>query len=256
MDQPLEQRSVVARVGALLNAISASHVPLTLSEIAERADIPLSSAHRLLNELVEIDLVTRRSRRYHMNLHVFEIGLQIPWMRTLREAAEPHMAKHALVSNHVVNIGVLRGGDVLYVAKVTGPGGPILQSTLGGRLPAHCTALGKLLLAHLDPHDAFRILDSDLERLSPYSTTVLPVLSEEFVKIRKEGVAYDREEVSFGLFCAAVPVRSQSQVVAGVSVSARSKDVHEPRSIRLLKGLASQIEESLEASRYPLDIEA
>lgn len=253
---PPQQRSVVARVARLLDAISSSPVPLTLTEVASRSGLPLSTTHRLLNELVDTDLVARLDKRFVLNLHMFEIGLQIPWLRTLRETAEPLMHKYALETNQIVNLAILRASDVVYIAKVAGPGAPRVPSHVGGRLPAHCTALGKLLMAHLDPHEADRRLSNNLVRLSPYSTVTPQVLAREFAQIRAEGVAYDREEVSTGLSCVAVPVRSGDRVVAAVSVAGRTHEVPVRTDIRGLQRLAYQIGASMAASANQLLLDA
>lgn len=243
---PRKQRSVVGRVSVLLDTISSSHVPLTLSDVARRSNLPLTTAHRLLNELVENDLVTRANKRFVPNLHMFEMGLKIQWVRALRETAEPLMHEYASQNNYIVNLAVLSGPDIVYIAKVAGPRAPETPSHVGGRLPAHCTALGKLLLGHLDPQEAHRRLTGDLVRLSPYSTVSRRILEQELAQVRVEGVAHDREEVLLGLSCVAVPVRSHGHLVAALSVSGRTDEVQKRTDPRSLQELAFRVGNALD----------
>jgi DNA-binding IclR family transcriptional regulator len=124
--------------------------------------------------------------------------------------------------NESVNLAVLDGTDVVYSARHESSYSLRATSILGGRWPAHATALGKALLADLSESDVLRRYGRNprLRKLTPKTISDLKRLLAELEVVKRAGVAEDREENSIGVRCVAVPIRGASgQAVAALSVS-------------------------------------
>lgn len=120
------------------------------------------------------------------------------------------------------NIGVLDGGEVLYVDRVECHWPLRVQLRPGSRVPVHCTAIGKLLLAHLGAAQRRQLLATlPLTPFTPNTLVTVPELDRALERIRHDGVSINREEDSLGLNAMAVPVRgSDGKVLAGLAVHA------------------------------------
>jgi DNA-binding IclR family transcriptional regulator len=114
---------------------------------------------------------------------------------------------------------MLHGTDVVYLAKLYGHRNAVAASRIGGRLPAHCTAVGKVLLAY-DPATVEKITSGRLTALTAHSITDSNELARALDRVRREGVATEREESRPGLGCVAAPVFGRNRLpIAALSVS-------------------------------------
>ncbi|CAI9410123.1 IclR family transcriptional regulator [Nocardioides sp. T2.26MG-1] len=206
----------------LLDAFRGAGPTLGVSEIARRAGVPKSTAFRLLTHLEQGGYVERIGRDYCLGRHLFELGNSVPLCRPdgLRETAAPHLGVLVVKTQRLVNLAVLEGTEVVYLEKIHGHDSVQVESTVGGRMPAGCSALGKAMLA-FSGRDAIRtVLEGGLVRRTRYSVADPARFLKELSRIRAEGVAFDREEIQLGLVCAAAPVLGRDgRAVAAVSVS-------------------------------------
>lgn len=208
------------RVVAVLVAFRAEEDAVSPAELARRAGLPKSTVHRIVASLAEEGLLERQAARVRLGVRLFEIGQRVPRQRVLRDAARPYMHDLREATRQTVHLAILEGGEVMYVDILTVPGGPPLPSRVGGRLPAHVTGVGKAMLAFSPEETVRAVLEGGLVRLSPRSTVAPGVLARELARIRKAGVAYDREESGPGIVCAASPVLGAAREVLGaLSVS-------------------------------------
>ncbi len=143
----------IARVAGLLDEFHTGD-RLTLSELSTRTGLPRSSTHRLLTQLAEHGWVSKRGKTYALGRTPLEWGALARNHDRLHRAAHPVLHDLHSATGLVVHLAVLEGGDVRYVDKV-GRGPVALPSRIGGRQPAHRTALGKALLAHTRMHAAY-----------------------------------------------------------------------------------------------------
>ena len=194
------------RAVAVLSAFRADDDGLGAAELARRSGLPKSTAHRIALDLAEAGLLERRGTRVRLGLKLFEIGQRVPRQRVLRDAAVPHMSDLREATRQTVHLAVLEGAEVVYVEILGSPGGPRMPSQVGGRLPAHVTGVGKAIMAFSPPEAVRPVLDSGLAKTSERSLTAPGLLARELDTIRREGVAYDREESGAGIVCAASPV--------------------------------------------------
>jgi DNA-binding IclR family transcriptional regulator len=121
-----------------------------------------------------------------------------------------------------MHLAVLEAGTVVYLEKLRGQQGLQVElSGIGVRLPAHCSGVGKVLLAYQPWSEVLRVVGNEqLYPFTPNTITSLDVLAEELARVRQRGYAYDLEEVSIGLCCVAAPIRDyEGQVIAAISFS-------------------------------------
>ena len=142
--------TVVGRLEAILASFDGCDHALGLSEISHRVGLPKSTVHRLANQLCAVGWLERNSGGYRVGLRLLELG-SVALQRTgLREAAYKHMHSLAQRTGLVVHLGILDHGEVVYLDRVSTTR-VSLPTRVGGREPAYCTALGKVMLAFEDP---------------------------------------------------------------------------------------------------------
>jgi IclR family transcriptional regulator, acetate operon repressor len=232
--------SVLARACRLLAALDADHPQLSISELARRTRLPKSTTHRLAQELVGLGLLeTAAEGGVQLGLRLFELGELVPLRRSLRDAALPFMEDLVQATRQRVHLAVLEGTEVVYL-QILGTRSPIVvPSRTGGRLPAHATGVGKAMLAFAPTAVVQARIEAGLTRVSGRSITNAGVLARELTTIRKEGVAYDREESRLGVSCAAAPVFGpDGVVVAALSVTGRTGQVDVERLAPAVKTAA------------------
>jgi DNA-binding IclR family transcriptional regulator len=228
----------VGKALAVLDAFRAGGVLLGVSQIAERAHIPKSTAHRLLGVLVDRGYVERVDVRYQLGRAAFELGNMVAECRprNLRAIAIPYMTDLYRTFDATVHLAVLDGKDVLYVEKIYGHNGVDLPSRIGGRVPALCTALGKAILAFSDDETIAHALANPVPRLTVKTMTNPSILLNSLRKARKTGVAHDCEGSSLGAHCVAAPICRQStpDVLGAISMSFPVTEKVPPTAERLL----------------------
>jgi DNA-binding IclR family transcriptional regulator len=193
------------------------------SDLAESLDIPKSSLHALLSTLVQRSWIRldQKARRYRIAVRAWETGQAYLPVLDLVTVAEPHLRSAQVELGETVQLGVLEGVEVLYVAKVDSDRPIQLASKVGARLPAWATGLGKVLLASLPPEDLRRRM-ADIE-LTPFTESTRRNLSElevDLAQIRTDWVGCDDGEYSPFIHCVSVPVRNGSgNIIAAMSCS-------------------------------------
>ncbi|MGW5113170.1 IclR family transcriptional regulator [Nocardia sp. NPDC004123] len=221
-DRPDRDSSTsVAKALALLSSFTPHHLTMGVTEIARRANLPKSTAHRLLSVLVEWEMITKRGTEYSPGGRLTELAALSaqPDTQDLRRVALPYLLDLYEMTHETVNLCVLVGDDVLYVEKIHGHNCVNSPALVGVRLPAANTAVGKALLAFSETV----VVDRAARNLRPATSSSISSpaqLARELAAIRRTGIAYDRQETRPGLSCIAAPVRSWSgTVVAAVSIS-------------------------------------
>ena len=232
--------SVLGRACLLLDALDADHPSLSISELARRTGLAKSTTHRLAQELVGLGMLEALPEGgVQLGLRLFELGELVPLRRSLRDAALPFMEDLVEATRQRVHLAVLEGVEVVYL-QILGAKSPIvLPSRVGGRLPAHATGVGKAMLAYSAPAVVQARIEAGLPRVSARSIANAGVLVRELETIRKDGIAYDREESQIGVSCAAAPVFGpDGAVVAALSVTGRTGQVDVERLAPAVKTAA------------------
>jgi IclR family transcriptional regulator, acetate operon repressor len=222
MTRPAHQDgpSTLLRGLTLLDHFSAADNELSINELSRRSGTPKSTTHRLVAVLLEWGALEQGMGGVRLGMRLFELGSIVPVQRRLRELAIPFAHNLNEVTQLTSNVAIRDGQDVVYVEKVISRSLRVPHSREGGRLPLHCTALGKAILAHSDPGFVESVLGGELKAVAPRTITDPAVLRREFVRIRETKIAYDVEESQPGLFCVASPIfAGQNEVAGAISVT-------------------------------------
>jgi DNA-binding IclR family transcriptional regulator len=215
MTPPVETPSaVIDRVSLVLDAFDGPG-RLTLAQIVRRTGLPRSSAHRMLERLVQLRWLRRSGRDYELGMRLVELGSLAVHQDRMHRAAVPLLHDLHRATGLVVHLAVLDGSDVVYLEKIGDAMSTALPSRVGGRQPAHCSAVGKAMLAY--NADARNGVDLS-NRRTRYSISTAAQLSTELAKVRTHGVAFDREESLAGFGCVAAAIGGPNDAVAAVSV--------------------------------------
>ncbi|MCI2423203.1 IclR family transcriptional regulator [Saccharopolyspora sp. K220] len=214
------QVSSLSRALTLLDAFDKGDGELTLTELADKAGMPKSTAHRLIADLVKWRALERTSNGLRLGMRLFELGHLVPSPRQLRDIALPYLEDLYATTRKTVNLAVRDGMDIVYVEKLVAPNVPVPHSRTGGRLPIHCTALGKAILAFSPATLLDEVITTGLRRLTPKTTMDPKALRAEMVTVRERRIAYDVEESRVGLHCVGAPLFDRhGDVIAAVSVT-------------------------------------
>ncbi|GAA4149891.1 IclR family transcriptional regulator [Actinomadura keratinilytica] len=219
---PRDDRAAVEKAVSLLASFGdQTNAGLGVSELARRAGLSKSTAFRLLGILERNGVVEKVGRKYRLGERLYELGSRV-YDRDhdrIRDVLTPFLADLYELTHETVHLAALHGTDVVYLAKLYGHRQVRSPSRIGGRVPAYCTAVGKVLLAY--DHEALeQVLRAELQPLTPNTITDPDRLAAEIAKVRAEGVAFDDEEATPGLSCIAVPVLGHGgRAVAAMSVS-------------------------------------
>ncbi|EKF24012.1 bacterial transcriptional regulator family protein [Mycolicibacterium hassiacum DSM 44199] len=216
---PVEEppAAVIDRVSLVLDAFDGPG-RLTLAQIVRRTGLPRSSAHRILDRLVQLRWLRRNGRDYELGMRLVELGSLAVHQDRLHRAAIPKLHELHAATGLVVHLAVLDGSDIVYMEKIGNRLATALPSRVGGRQPAHCTALGKAMLAYRDERNLELCQSGGLTRRTRYSISSPAQLREELARVRARGVAFDREEAVPGFGCVAAPIGDPGDAVAAVSV--------------------------------------
>jgi IclR family pca regulon transcriptional regulator len=202
---------------------------LGIADIADELGMSRSTTHRYVITLVALGYLEQgASRKYRLGLRVTDLGMSALNSTGLREHAHPYLEELRQRTSYTTSLGVLDGGEVLYVDRVRSyrrnQGTVDLNLHTGSRLPAYCTAMGKLLLANLPEAEQKDLIASmKLAKRGPNTITSKKALREELDEIKASGFAVNDQELAAGLYSIAAPVRNEARdVVAAVNLAAHS----------------------------------
>ena len=225
-----DERSVADKLFAIADAFAAGE-ELTLSEVAARARLPLSTAHRLLGEWVEWGgLVRGDDGRYRLGMKLWRLGVRQPTARRLRSAALPYLEDLLESTREHVHLAVRDGLGAVYLERLSGRDAVPVISEVGSRLPLHATGVGLVLLAYAGEDVLHEVLASNPRKYLPNTLTEERELRMRLAEIRSLGLSQAVEELTRGAFSVAAPVRDASgEVVAAVSIIAHVERRGEPQ---------------------------
>lgn len=213
-------RTVTSKIGSILDAFRASEQQLSLAEISARTGMPLSTTHRLANELVRWGGLERSQRgTYRVGIRLWEIGSLAPQRNGLREIAIPFMEDLYEATHENVQLAVLSGAEVLFVERIRGRRSVPTVTRVGGRLPLHATGVGKALLAHAPESVLEEVIAAGLPALTPWTITDPQALRADLAEARRLGYASTRDEMTVGATSVAAPITgADGEVVAALSL--------------------------------------
>jgi len=206
----------------VLDLFTAENLELTATDIANRMDTLSGTIFATLRTLERFGYLVRDgNKRYSLGLKLLERGNLVFGRMDLRAIAQ--QALKSVASTHKVNthLAVLYGWSVMYLHREEGYPSVILKEVVGTRVPAYCTALGKVLLSSLDEASLGEYLEqADLEPLTAFTITDPERLRSEIKKASEQGYAIDNEEFHAGNLCLAAPVKDhRGDIIAATSLS-------------------------------------
>ncbi len=200
----------LARGLDIIELFASAGPELSQKDISEALSLPLATVHRLTGALTERGFLERdpHSRRLRLGLGLARLVAPLLAGMHLPDLARRHLVELSSRTHETVNLAVLHGHEVVYLLSETGDRLLTLQAGVGLRLPAHCLALGKCLLAHLPEQVARELLGPEpYETRTPHTLTSWTELAPALAEIVRTGIAYSFEEYEIGLVSIAAPIR-------------------------------------------------
>lgn len=209
----------LARGLTIIRVFDADHSELTLAEVARRAEIPPAAARRFLSTLQTLGYVRQSDRTFALTPKILELGYSYLSSSTLPELVQPYLQELSRTVGQTVSAAVLMGSEIVYVVRIPSQRIMDVAITIGTRLPAAATGMGRVLLSGLP--------DEDVTALLGDSVAEDPELFDCLAEIREQGWAMVESELESGLCVLAAPIKDKDdRVIAAIGIS--SGIIHNP----------------------------
>ena len=213
----------IGRAFAIIEEIARNRDGIGLAELSKRVGLHNSTTFHLVKTMVSLGYVRqlKDSKRYRIGRPLFALAASALDEIEMMSLATPVLDDLARATGESAHFSVPMGDAVVVLARTSGPGAFQLTDRVGVVRPAHCTALGKIMLAALAPDQFARYLQrAELKAYTPKSITSAEQLAREIAEVRRAGLAVDDGEFDSELRCAALPVRNFSgQVIGAIGIS-------------------------------------
>jgi IclR family transcriptional regulator, pca regulon regulatory protein len=252
-DDPLPAGFVssLARGLAVVRAFSRETPEMTLSEVAKKTDMTRASARRFLLTLERLGYICTDGRRFRLAPRILDLGFAYLSSVDIWNAALPHMEAVSAELNESCSASVIEGCEIVYVARVPTTRLTVASLSLGARLPALVTSMGRVLLAYLPEDKARERVMSCTHHAYTHQTVIdRAELWKIITQVRRQGWAFVNQELEEGLLSVAVPLRGKSgRVIAALNVSGHAGKVTAKHMqvtyLKVLQHAAEQISRSL-----------
>jgi DNA-binding IclR family transcriptional regulator len=240
---------LLSRADAILDAFDSEHLSLSLPALVARTGLPKTTVFRIAEEMVDLGWIERRGGRYRIGTRLFERASLAGPRTSVRDIALPFLQELCAATRETTHLAVLDGRQIVYLEKLVGHRPVTRLSRVGGRMPALCTGLGKVLTAFSAKEVREGIIGAGVEARTPHTLTRPWQIRRELARVRNEGVGYDREECGMGLHCVAAPViGTDGACVAAVSLTGPVVRVNSNRVAPLVRRAAQQTSQALAAT--------
>ncbi|MFI1712313.1 IclR family transcriptional regulator [Streptomyces sp. NPDC053513] len=243
------QSTAAGKVLLVLSAFDREHPSQTLSDIAQRTGLALSTAHRVVGELAAWGALERaEDGSWHVGLRLWEIASGCPRTQILRDAALPFMQDLYEVTHENIQLAVREGTELVFVERIAGHRSVRLLTMVGTRFPVGSTGMGRVLLAHAPRDIQEEVLGSPLRAWTPHTVTDPKTLRRQLDRIRREQVFVSDRQLSEDTVAVAAPVRigrtGPVSAALGIVVAARSasraRGLREPL-LRAVRGISDEL---------------
>lgn len=213
----------VERAIKILKSFSADEPELGVGELSRRLDLPKSTVFRLLSTLEAGGLITQNpeTNRYRLGVDLIGLADSVIAYTDLRRVARPHLRQLANTVRETVSLTIFDRSDAVNVEQFVPPRRLVMRvGWVGRRMPVYAVSAGKAIIAFLPERELARLLDGDLEALTPHTLTDPKAIRAELARVREQGFATAFEELEEGMNALAAPIHDhKAEVVASVSVS-------------------------------------
>lgn len=207
----------------LLEFLSLNEQETGITEISKKLHMGLSTVHRIVSTLKSRGYViqNQQTTKYRLGIKLFELGCAVQSTKRLVETTKPYLKQLSQSTNETANLAILEGKEVIYLDTIESPEMLRTEIMAGTRTPAHCTALGKVLLASISDGEFESLYkrDEPLSSLTSKSISSLEELKKNLKKVKKQGYAVDREEYKIGINCIGVPIFGRNGAIAAISIT-------------------------------------
>jgi IclR family pca regulon transcriptional regulator len=209
---------------SILNTFSAQKSELTLTELARANDMTLGTAHRYLFTLKELGYLTQNNienKKYRLTTKVLSLGFSVLNGMDLKSRVLPEMFQLTRELDVTTQCAILVGTEIVYIERVRSSDVVNLDLTVGSRLPAYCTSMGKVILAFMDEKETRKLIGKmNPVAHTPYTITDRETFRKELELTRQRGYAINNQELTLGLRTLAVPIFKQGgRVEAALGLS-------------------------------------
>jgi len=238
---------------SVLSLFSNDSSELTLTEISKSAELNMTTSLRIASTLESAGYLRRdpKTKRYRPSLKVLQLGFTALRSLDIRQAARPHLEQLSRETGETVSHGVLDGLEIVYVDRIRNRQIVGVVLGMGSRVPAHCTSMGKAILAFLpDEQLAERLNGYELKTCTANTIADVDKLNADLNKVRNQGYAVNNQELAVGLRAVAAPIRGEhGNVIAAINISGSTETISRSRLRQelapLLMETASEISQIL-----------
>lgn len=238
------QPGSIARALAVLEFLDTSQRGWNISELSRKLDVPKSTMHLIVSTLGRLGYVSREpgSRDYTLSIKVYELGRSLMKNVLLPNIALPHLEDLVRKLRLTAHLAILEHDQAIYVQKVDCPGMIKFDTYVGKRTNLHCTAIGKVLLAHSPEHKTNHILEREpFARYTRHTITAAISLRKELARVRERGYAVDDQEEELDVRCVGVPLfRPSGEFVAALGVTGTVGQIR----VEMIEGVAASMRET------------
>lgn len=254
--RPRQSVQSVERTLDLVEALANAQGEVSITHLASRTGLHVSTVHRLLSTLVHRGYVrqNRETSRYYLGSKLALLAEGAPRYTDLRLRARPALQWLTDLANETSNLVVLEDTAAVYIDQVQCKQVVRLFTAIGNRVPLQCTAAGKALLAWLPTERREATIDRlEFRAYTPRTIASRSALLSALDAVRRNGYALDEEEYQLGVRCVAVPsIDASGQALAAISISAPSMRLNRARALELLPAMrraAAEIASGMAAAR-------
>jgi len=246
-----EARSSLKNALRLLNLFTMEEPELSLSQLADKLQVGVSTAHRLTNTLLIEGFLTKdpQTKKFRLGASILGMGNTIITHNHLCHTAIPIIEKLALVTGETAHIAIIREEKAIYLLKVDSKHPVHLLSHAGKQNPIHCTSSGQVILAFQPEAVIGKVMARGLPKFTAKTITSSLEFKHVLQKIRSQGFSISKEELHEGVSSLAAPVKNiAGDVIASISIAgpvSRVNDDTFPKLIKLVKQAANRVSEQL-----------
>ena len=242
----------VDRALRILDLFDEHTTELKITDISNQMGLHKSTIHSLLKTLLNHGYISQNPEngKYGLGMKLFERGNYVIQSLDVRDLSKKYLMDLSAKTGQTTHLVILDGKEGVYIDKVEGPMAVILYSKIGKRIPLHCSAVGKALIAFKDPEEIKKILhEYSYLKQTEFTITNESEFMRELQEVRSQGYAIDNQENEPGVRCIAAPIRNhENKVIAAISLSTlvgRINDAQLEIFIEQLKQAALELSEQM-----------
>ncbi len=232
-----EQLSSVHKAIRILRAFTQDEPELGISELSRRFGFAKSTVSRLIQILCEENLVQRNeeTKKYHLSLGAFEMGSVVYHEIEIAQVALPLLKQMLEKVRGVIQMVTYDKGEIVYLIRLPEDKDSKVINSMGRRVPSHCTAAGKVLLAYQEEEEIARFFQSDLKKYTEHTIVAKEALWDELMKIRQRGFSISHGEYRKGVSSVSVPIYNEFDKVVGALSVTRPTELYTSGQIEFVK---------------------